>query len=280
MIELDEVDALDPAEVASPVTVDVDPAGPEIGHGRILPLVGGQRPYVYDVVFDGGARRVYADTVTGVLSAVVDDYEPAADEVDAAGSAEDRDRMEAALAATFQARHNHAHQVRVDMQTRVNTEAQADGRWDSLDEEERDQCSRGADGQVPVGVLYEVPLENPDGSAVVVDKGFWTHPDVLLCINRGDYDLFDPDFTPEPESLLSETDEQGRDVVHGGRWPKNLVILDPTDDDSYLESLEHAGLVEVTVRPVDLPDDTYLRAVDLGREMAEDPQPTTPSDES
>lgn len=269
MIELATVAALDPSEPAAPVVVDRDRNRDQVGHGRTLPLVGGQRPYVYDVVFANGTRRVYADTIPGVLSAFIDGYAAATAAIADAEANDDPDAMEVALAAVFEARYAHAHALRVQMQQVINSEAQANGTWDTLDEEEREQCSKAADGAIPIGVLYEVPLEDADGSEIVVDKGFWTHADVKLVINRGDYDLFDPDFTPEPESLLSEIDpDTGKDVVYGGRWPTNMVILDPTDEDAYLESLEHAGYVEVTVRPVDLPDDLYLRAVEVGREMA------------
>lgn len=267
MTEID-VEAADPGVPGPPVTVAVNPAADAVGHGRTLPLVGGQRPHVYDVVFDAGTRRVYADTVDDVLSAFIPGYAAliaAGIEADAAG---DRDAMEEALAQIFEARHAHANDLRVRLQARVNQDARASGTWDTLDEEEREQLDRSAEGLIPVGVLYEVPLENPDGSEVIVDKGFWTHATIPLVINRGDYELFDPNFTPEPESLLSEVDpETGKDIVYGGRWPVNLVILDPTDSDAYLESLEHAGEVTVSLRPVDLPDDLYLRAVETGREL-------------
>lgn len=271
MVDTD-VARMDPAEVAPPLVVPVDAGRDAVGHGRNLPLVGQQRPHVYDVVYDGGRQRVYADTVDGVLSAFVDGYQQAVDEVAAAESSGDQDQMQAALAAAFQARYAHAAALRVELQQTINTRAQTTGTWDTLDEEEVEQCTQAALGQIPVGVLYEVPLDNPDGSSVIVDKGFWTHPDVPLVLNRGDYDLFDPDFTPEPESLLSETDEQGRDVVYGGRWPDNLVLLDPTDADAYVETLEHADLIDVTIRPVDLPDDVYLRAVQMGKDILDAPQ--------
>lgn len=262
------VRGLDPSMPAPPMVVERNPNRDAVGHGRDLPLVGGQRPYVYDVVFNDGARRVYADTIPGVLSAFIDYYGHLDEEARVAEDAGDQSAVESANAGLFEARAQHATDLRVRLQRDINTQAEANGTWDTLDEEEVEQCTKAASGEIPVGVLYEVPLEDLDGSEMIVDKGFWTHSEVRLVINRGDYELFDPDFTPEPESLLSEVDsDTGKDIVYGGRWPENLVILDPTEEDDYIESLEHAGQIEVTVRPVDLPDDLYLRAVQTGREI-------------
>lgn len=262
------VRGLDPSMPAPPIVVARDPNRDAVGHGRNLPLIGGQRPYVYDVVFDEGRQRVYADTIPGVLSAFIDGYGDLDAAARAAEEASDPTATQDAFSALFDARSQHASALRVRLQQAINTRAEAAGTWDTLDDEEAEQCTKAADGEIPVGVLYEVPLEDFDGTEVIVDKGFWTHPDVHLVVNRGDYGLFDPDFTPEPESLLSELDPAtGKDVVFGGRWPENVVILDPTEEDDYVESLEHADQIEVVVRPADLPDDFYLQAVKTGREI-------------
>lgn len=293
MINLDEVATLDPSDPCPPVVVDRNPNADQVGHGRTLPLVGGERPTVYDAVFDEGRKRVYTDTMAGVLSALVPGYEALAEEFTGAEQEREsateqqqstaaengaggpsaavnaaRDRVQAAVTAMFEARYEHANALRVTLQSQINAEAQTNGTWDDLDEEETEQCTLSAEGQIPVGVLVEAMLDTTDGDSLVYDKGIWMNPDVKLVVNRGDYGPFDPAFRPEPESLLSEHDPvSGRDVVYVVRWPANMVILDPTDEDTYLESLEQAGLIDVTTRPVDMPDDLYLKAVKTGREL-------------
>lgn len=60
-----------PTQPAPPLLTD-DGHTQAVGeaHGRVLPLIGGVRPYLYDVAFDG-TRRVYADTINEVMGIVL-----------------------------------------------------------------------------------------------------------------------------------------------------------------------------------------------------------------
>lgn len=282
----ESVKSLDPAQPAPPVVVDREPERDHVGHGRTLPLIGGVRPHVYDVVFDDGRRRVYADTPGDVLSAVIPGYEKHAralsqaesevesllwDEdgqrrgtIDQAAFNTARDRVQAAFVDAFVARADHATALRARLQQTEIDRARTGGAWDDLDDEGRAQCEASARGEVPVGVIYVVPEDT--GS---VERGFWPYEAPRLVISRGDYGLFDPAGTEEPESLASVVDDEGREYVPVVRFPRNMVILDPTEENLYVESLEVAGVIESTVRPVDLPDSLYTDAVDLGAKMRE-----------
>lgn len=267
MSERQAVEQLDPAYPAPVMVLDNRAAMDTPGHGWELPLIGKQRPYVYDVVYDNDNRRAYADTIGDVLGVVIDGFSEASAEREEAENGADRDRTQAALRRCFDLLHSHASGIRVHLQQGINAAAQANGTWDTLDEEEQEQCTLAAQGQIPVGVLYEVPMDDGNGNTFTIDQGLWSHREVKLVVNRGDYGLFDPDFVPEPESDLLEETPDGRLVVFGGRWPANMVILDPTDEESYLESLEHAGVLQVRMRPVDLPDNLYLDAVQAGYQI-------------
>lgn len=279
----DSVKALDPAQPAPMVHVDRDPSRDQPGHGRTLPLVGGVRPHMYDVVHSNGSRRVYADTPGDVLAAVIPGYEaPAKALAEAEAEAEAliwredgqrrtdpdpatvdaaRDRVQAAFADAFVARADHATQLRMELQQRENDYARSTGEWDDLDDEAREQCEASARGEVPVGVIYVVP--DDDG---VIERGGWPFESPRLAISRGDYGLFVPEGTEEPESMVG-IDVEGHEVIPVVRFPRNMVILDPTEETLYMESLEVAGLIDVTLRPVDLPDDQYVSAVELGAKM-------------
>ncbi|WP_418345852.1 hypothetical protein [Rhodococcus pyridinivorans] len=62
-ISIKDATRLDPAQIAPPIVV-TDGEHTEIGaaHGRVLPLIGHRRPYIYDVSLPD-KRRVYAYTV-------------------------------------------------------------------------------------------------------------------------------------------------------------------------------------------------------------------------
>lgn len=290
-----DVKALDPGLPAPPVDVEREPSRDMVGHGRVLPLVGGSRPHQYDVVYADGTRRVYADTPGGVLSAVIPGYEETAlalaeaeseaerllydesgvrvENVDPHELAAARDKVQAAFADAFVARADHATELRMRLQQQENAHAAAEGTWDGLDDEGREQCEASARGEVPVGVIYQAP--DDDGS--IIERGFWPFPVPRLVISKGDYGLFVPEGTEEPESMVDAefTDDEATgfdaapEFVPVVRFPRNMIILDPTEESLYMESLEVAGVIEVEVRPVDLADDIYTSAVETGAEMRE-----------
>ena len=273
-----DVKGLDPAMEAPPLTVDVNPAADQPGHGRTLPLVGGTRPYLYDATYNDNTQRVYADSIAGVLSALIPGYaELAAAETAAIAAVEvavendgptdeQRDAVQAALRASMDARWKYASTLRVAIQTEINEAARMSGAWDDLDSEEQAQCAAAEAGEVPVGVLWEIPIDLPGGVVERVDQGYWSTDAVQLVINRGDYGFFDPQFTPEPMSDLATVDETtGRRYVTVSKWPSNMVILDPTEEAEFFLSLCEAGVLSVVTRPVDLPDDFYSESLRLGR---------------
>lgn len=262
-----DVSTLDPSEVAPAVVAAVDSARDDLGHGRDIPLVGGQRPHVFEVTFNDGRTRVYADRACDALSEIIQGYRSIIDRLTEAEASGDRDGVEDATNDALQARIEHAHDLRVKLQARVNAAAHADGTWETLDEEEAEQCLRAANGEIPVGIIYEVPMEDLDGSTVTVDRGYWEHSTVKLVINRGDYGFLSEQFIYEPETFLSETGDDGREYVLGGKWPENMTILDPVEEHDYLDSLAHANVVSIVVREIDLPDQMYTDAVELGRKI-------------
>lgn len=261
------------------MVVPRNPDADHVGHGRILPLVGGVRPYVYDVTYDGGRSRVYADTPAGVLDALIDDYRQLWQTWREASTVleqvEDRDdtpteqqvaAAEDAYYFLLSARIQYATAVRCDLQASENKAARASGSWDRLTDEERTQCEESAAGKRPLGVLVEAPWDpDPGQQSATVEFGVWDTEHCKLVINRGDYGLFDLDGTPEPQSTLTQPDPQTGEEIVVVDDPPNLVVIDPTTDWLLLDSLAKAGVLTIITRPVDLPDAFYTEAVEMGR---------------
>ena len=285
-----DVTGLDPSLTAPTIVVDRDPRSDQVGHGRTLPLIGNARPHVYDVMFDDGRKRVYADTAAHALTAIILDYEDAGlaswqEQIDAEamldrGEEPTDEQTQAAAdkyADAWALRYAHAHEQRIRLQQAENARAQACADWQNLSTAEREHLEDCANGMLPFGLstMQRVPTGDIFGGPefALVEQGVWETPYVKLVINRGDYDLFSQEGDPEPESTLGYmvTDEDGteREVIMADLPPLNMTILDPSDDLSYLSSLAEAGVVEVTVRPVDLPDNIYTGAVELGRQIIE-----------
>ena len=222
-MEATQVRALDPNREAPHMIVARDPRADEPGHGRTLPMVGATRPYMYDVVFDGGRNRVYADTPGGVLSAFIKGYEalhatertladtisqlladgedPTLDQVDQAATA---------YAATYAARYAFATTIRTQLQTEENEAAKASGAWDKLTGEERQECELAAQGRIPDGVIVQVPWDNDlTGEPILLDQGIWETGHCKLVLNDGDYGINDPAGSPAPAPGLSAPSEWG-----------------------------------------------------------------------
>lgn len=185
-ITVDDARNHDPRRNAPPViTSDGHVQAVGEAHGRIAPLVGNYRPYIYDVALDDG-RRIYADTVDDVLAVMLGahygavtqalwqadadapaapeestshvasdlDWETPIDTEETAGS-DDLAAFEAHMAATQKItryhvelagiRYQHADRARVSLQQKVNAEARASGAWDQLTAEQRTQLATAAD---------------------------------------------------------------------------------------------------------------------------------------
>ncbi|MGB3675973.1 MAG: hypothetical protein WA988_16195 [Candidatus Nanopelagicales bacterium] len=301
-ITREEAATRDPAATAPPLITD-DGHTQAVGeaHGRMLPLIGGSRPYLYDVAV-GGSGRVYADTVNDAmamylggryaeLAAELSDldrtlparpalsYEAPIDDVDAVllsdlddltdeVSEAELDRFSALDEAVTRRnrllyemaliRRQHADQVRIDLQARINDEARADGTWDQLSHAEQTELTASADphGTSPAGVIEEVPTVRTTSAGtaepVLFERGTW-FATTSLVVNTGDYTPWTD--IPFVHSALILPDQDGVDCEVPTR--SNLVILDIDTDEDYLQSLAAAGVVKLRVWPDEQPDEVF-----------------------
>ncbi|MDN5757150.1 MAG: hypothetical protein L0H59_01255 [Tomitella sp.] len=185
-ITAEDAHTYDPRHNAPPVvTSDGDVQAVGEAHGRIAPLVGSYRPYIYDVALRDG-RRIYADTVDDVLSVMLGarygevtqalwqaeasappapaestshvasdiDWETPVDTEDAA-TTDDVAAFDAYMDAAQQIsryhvelaglRYKHADQTRIMLQQDINADARADDSWDALTDEQRAELETAAD---------------------------------------------------------------------------------------------------------------------------------------
>ena len=250
-ITAEEAAALDPTQIAPPILV-IDGEHITIGaaHGRVLPLIGNRRPYVYDVSLPD-RRRVYADTPEDAIAVIIGgEYAELLANLRALESTLDAEATSEVWLSLASLRHRHADQLRLSMQQQINELAQREGQWDHLDESAREQLSKAADpdGPYPVGIATETPILDDDGEMKVATLGYWYAP-VPLVLNAGDYEPYSN--AERPISEMSR-EEDGRNVVIPG--DPNLIVLDITDSVTYLGSLERAGHLTVTVMPAEQPD--------------------------
>lgn len=287
--------ALDPAAVAPNLVVAVNPngAGEQVGHGRTLPLIGNVRPHTFDVVFADGTKRVYADTPGKALCALIDGYEALVDEQIELEATIEQDafttghvepakqqRASELYEQMWIARWRLADQVRVQVQQRENADSHEHGRWERLSSAEKAELESAAKGNIPLGLPRLVRIERGDPfggpDSVLIEQGEWETDQSLLVINRGDYGPYSEEGVPEPVSTMTMTVGEGDDAfeaVVATPEPLNIIVLDPGDDMTLLESLDRADVVSLTVRPADLPDSMYTDAVEIGRKMIErDPE--------
>lgn len=270
---------LDPSEPAPPIRVRYDPDADQVGHGRTLPLIGGSRNYLYDVLVsedlagpDQPRWRIYADTSEGILAHLIAGFSDTATKITEAWLEEDSADYSRWFTDAFLRCRAHAHQVRQTLQGAINTAARADGSWSRLTADEQAQCEGGAAGMIPTGLTDERLGVDADGNMIELEVAVWSTPHVKLVINRGDYGtlggVFDDDtelFVPEPMSDSASAVIDGMEVVYVTDVPNNMVILDPSTVDLYVDSLAQAGLVQITVYRPDQPDSLYLDSVRLGR---------------
>ncbi|GEM_PF-4149896 len=271
-----DVTGLDPLEAAPPQLVAYRPSADDVGHGRTLPLIGNARNYLFDVLPDpellpaGSPRvRVYADRHRDVLSVLIPDYAGIAEALTRSEETGTPEEVTDAFTSAFDLRTLHAHSMRVVLQRRLNQAAQASGSWSRLTEEEAQQCSRAAEGQIPVGIPVVVGGIDADGNTVELDMAVWETDAVPLVVNRGDYGFYSESLVPEPVSELAHVGEDGDLYVYVTEAATNVIVLNPTDEDIYVESLASAGLL---VLDEYLPEDTdplFIQALLLGRAIAD-----------
>lgn len=249
-ISIEEATLLDPAKIAPPIVV-TDGEHTTIGaaHGRVLPLIGNRRPYVYDISLPD-RRRIYADTPEDAIAVLIGgDYAEHLAALRALESSTDDAATDQVWLTLANLRYVHADRLRLGLQQQINELTQQSGEWDHLEEAERDQLVKAADpdGPCPIGVLEETPFVGENDELHTSLVGYWSAR-VSLVINTGDYDPYTD--RPRPRS------EMTRDGVVVPGDP-NLVVLDIADSITYLNSLEKAGWLTVSVLPVEQPDPIF-----------------------
>lgn len=259
----DEVQDLDPQHPAPPCRVTRDPNNDGIGHdGRTLPLIGGMRPYAFDVILSED-DRLYTDTYADVFDHFSPGYAADADELLSLIAADaDDDAVGRAQEALFERRCAIATQARVDLQRRHNEASKANGKWSNLDEEEHTELEKASAGAVPQGTEDPMLGENSP-------YGIW-EPAAPLVISMGDYAPFDPEGRAAPESqyiydTITDDDGEEVDLVWTFRQPPpNLIRLDPAREHELYEQLVETGWLHSTYRPIDLPDDRFIQMIEEG----------------
>lgn len=264
----DQVGDLDPQHPAPPCRVTRDPNNDGIGHdGRTLPLIGGMRPYAFDVILDED-DRLYADTYADVFALFAPGYKAASDELlRLISGGADEDEVGKAQEALFEMRCAIATQARVDLQKQRNAESRTNGNWEKLTAAEREQLELAENGQAPVGT--DDPIL---GDAA--EYGVW-EPAAPLVISTGDYAPYDPEGKEAPESrfVYKTTVENGEEVEwvwHFRQEPPNFVRIEPEREHELYNQLVELKWLKATYRPIDLPDERFITMIEEGaRVLAE-----------
>lgn len=259
----EKVQDLDPQHPAPPCRVTRDPNNDGIGHdGRTLPLIGGMRPYAFDVILSEG-DRLYADTYADVFDHFSPGYAADADALlSLIAAAADDEAIGKAQEVLFERRCEIATQARLDLQRQHNEESKTNGKWAQLGEEERGELERAESGAVPVGTTD--PMFDDDDP-----YGIW-EPAAPLVISMGDYAPYDPEGREAPESqyiydtVENEDGEEEKLVWSFRQAPPNLVRLDPAREHELHDQLVEAKWLRSTYRPIDLPDDRFIQMIEEG----------------
>ena len=266
---------LDPAQVAPPIITNN-----RIGHDslfehteggtpqRILPLIGNShptrwapRPYVLDVMFDGGRRRVYADDTADAAGVILGEaYRDLQVAAAAAAVAFDDDPNEDTAqavvdtdAALFAARAAHATTIRTALQ-RQHNEAITD--WAALDQWDTQVLHQSMDPDAPAPGCYpdnhplNGALSTINGAAEAGEKLLWAADAVLVC-STGDYWPYSDVLPPQSVAAATVTGVATPVTLAGD---SQLVWLKPDNEAGYLESLRAAGVITIDIYPVDQVD--------------------------
>lgn len=291
-----------PTHCSPPVcTTDADDAGVGANHGRVLPLVGNTRPFIYDVTIAGSDTRIYADRLTDVLCVLIgDEYSALVDQIDALTITErllpppgpslgdvlptevaesavyedtddsdttadpaQRQQLMMLLYDLARLRAEHADAVRIDLQTSINAAARADGTWELLtanEKEELEQSSQPAAGP-PLGIPTEIPYTAVDETGVL-RAGTYQRPEwraeTRLVINTGDYAPWT--FAPHITAIRTATGPEGFEVDY--LTGENTVELIIDSEEEYVSSLVDAGVLTLTERSPYQPDEMFADMTD------------------
>lgn len=181
------------------------------------------------VLLDGTTTTVDAADDTDILVALIPGYGLLQDVLISACRNGERPAEAAAHRDLFEARHAHAQTTRVSLQRRIAADARRNGTWQALSAAERAELRRAATGAIPAGIPRDGVSESGQ------EPGQWTTDAVRLVLNRADYGL-----------LASVGNDDWRDEPAGLPDDSNIVFLDPADDNTYVDSLEAAGIVTYT----------------------------------
>ena len=266
---------LDPAQVAPPIVAANQPGHDSLfehaeggATQRVLPLIGNAhptrwvpRPYVLDVMFDGGRRRVYADDPADVAGVILGDTYHALQAAAAAAAVAfdddpNEDTAQAVVdtdAALFAARAAHATSTRTALQRQYNdaiTDWAALDRWDTEVLRQSTDPEGVAPGCYPDNHPLTGALSTIDGDAEAGEKLLWAAGAVLVC-STGDYWPYSDVLPPQSVAATTVTGVSTPVTLAGD---KHLVWLNPDNESGYLESMQAAGLITIDVYPVDQVD--------------------------
>lgn len=295
LVTADEARQVPPSQCAPPMcTTDGKVPGVGAAHGRILPLVGNTRPYLYDVVVAGTDQRIYADMLTDVVCVLIgEEYQQRVTELDALDVREFSDSgavsgygdlLPAELAAAVDdgdetdpdpgrsvryqqaqsllydlalLRTAFAERLRVDLQAAINADAVADGSWEQLSEAERDELinSATAGNGFPIGIPAEIR---------VLDES--VDPPQMVSVQRPEWRartklvINTGDYlpwTPAPfiESIREAVDADGQRFEYA--TDENVLLLSVDTEEEFIGSLVDAGYLTMDVRPMYQPDSMY-----------------------
>lgn len=210
----------------------------------------GQDPAPETATTPGDLLLLGADEDNNDALASVDELDPETQQAYDAYRAR-RDRLQAAQMRVAAVLTDHATGVRLKLQNQINSTAVDAGQWARLDEDEREEltacAATGEQGRRPFGIPEAVPFFNEDGEMEgEVARGEWRADVQLVCL-RTDYLPFTG--TVSPLSVVTGTAPDGSQFWAPG--DPNLVWLDPSNPEDYLQSLADAGVIELTERPVD-----------------------------
>lgn len=266
---------LDPARVAPPIVM-----ANRVGHdslfehteggapARVLPLIGNShptrwapRPYVLDVMFDDGRRRVYADDHRDVAGVILGEtYRALQAAAVAAAAAYDEDPTDDTAQAVvdtdadlFAARAAHTTTTRAALQAQTNeaiTDWAGFDQWHTKILQESTDPDAVAPGCYPDNHPLNGALSTITGDAESGEKLLWAADAALVC-STGDYWPYSDVLPPQSVAATTVTGVATPVTLAGD---SHLVWLYPDNETGYLDSLQAAGVITIDVYPVDQVD--------------------------
>ena len=288
VISAEEAMGTDPTRCAPPLrSSDARDTGVGAAHGRVIPLVGNTRPYLFDVTVVGTTTRIYADRLTDVLCLLIgEEYTALVDQIDSADVTDhilpppgpalgDMLPTELAVAATpppaddsvaadpaerqrlmnllydlARVRCAHARNLRIELQRTINDAAVADGTWAELTAEEQEELSLSATskGVFPIGIPVVVPYTTVDDNGTLVTAEM-VRPEWRAATRLV---LNTGDYAPWTQApwiraVRTTRAPDGTEIEYETR--ENTVELVIDTEEEYVQSLVGAGVLTLHERP-------------------------------